>query len=377
MKILLIAPGASFHTIRWAERLMASGFEVVLYAQDNVVPKIGCKVWKKEWVQSENRRISPVRSLVKEYFQLRKILKAEDPDLVHLHWLLSPTALALSFIRGRTIVGTPWGSDILPTNEKDHWGVKQKIIYFFSLKKLVSRIDYFTCDADHLKARLVSLGAKKQTIQIIYFGTDGKNFGPEKRSSILRSTWGICEKDIAILSTRHFFPVYDIPTLIRAFCVIKKEFENTTLVLGGSGSELEALKSLIRMKGIENSVYFLGHLEDDDYERSIASADIYVSTSTSDGGLASSVAEAMSSQLPVVITQFGENEKWLDSGKNGLSFPIGDSDALAICIKTLILDSTLRNRMGINGRSTILKNLNPEVESIKLKNFYFQIKSIK
>ena len=40
-------------------------------------------------------------------------------------------------------------------------------------------------------------------------------------------------------------------------------------------------------------------------------SDIYVSTSLSDGGLAASTAEAMACELPVIITNFGVNSKWI------------------------------------------------------------------
>ena len=46
--------------------------------------------------------------------------------------------------------------------------------------------------------------------------------------------------------------------------------------------------------------------------------DIYVSTSLSDGGIASSTAEAMLCSRPVVITNAAENSNWVKDGSNGL-----------------------------------------------------------
>jgi len=373
MKILLIAPGASFHTIRWMERLQDSGFEVVLYAQDNVIPAGKFKVVKKSWSDNGGILKNPILNLFREYKALKNVIENELPDLIHLHWLFSPTAIALSFVRHKRIVGTPWGSDLLPTNEKSHWGRRQKLIYKISLKKIIRSIDHFTCDADHMKLRLIELGANPDSIEIVYFGTDSQIFSPQKRSHLLREKWGAISDDIVILSTRHFFPVYDIPTLIRAFCLVNRKFSNTFLVLGGGGDELENLKRQIADIGIEKRVRFLGHLENDEFVKSIASADIYVSTSTSDGGLASSVAEAMASQLPVVVTQFGENEKWINERNSGLSFPIGDSGVLAENLEKLILDPELRVSMGKAGRATVIEKLNPLAESLKLKDFYLHI----
>ena len=369
MKILFIAPGGSIHTLRWIERVEKSGFEVVLYAQDGIVPRADYTIYSKKFSTSKSG-VESIFSLVSEILRLKKIIQSEKPDIVHLHWMFSPSALATSFLRGQTIVATPWGSDILPTNEKVDWTFKQRFIYVLSLKRLVRKIDYFTCDAEHLKTRLIALGAAKNRIEIIYFGTDNMKFNPANRSIGMRETWGLKKGDLAILSNRNFYPVYDIHTLIRAFSDLHQNYKNLFLVLGGSGPELNSLKVEIMRRSLVDSVIFLGRLEDEDFATSVASADIYVSTSTSDGGLASSVAEAMASGIPVVIADFGENSEWVDSDNHGSSFTAGDSKDLSKKIEILINDPALRHQIGFSARAKIIRDLNPLDENEKLIKFY-------
>ena len=369
MKILFIAPGGSIHTLRWIERVQKSGSEVLLYAQDGIAPRADYQVYSKKLAITKSG-IHSIFSLVSEILLIRKIIQREKPDIVHLHWMFSSSAFATSFLRKQTIIATPWGSDILPTNEKMIWTFKQRFIYQLSLKRLVRNVDYFTCDAEHLKTRLVALGADKNRIEIIYFGTDNLKFNPANRSVGMRENWKLKEGDLAILSNRNFYPVYDIHTLIRAFSVLHQKYKNLFLVLGGSGPELDSLKETIAAKSLNDVVIFLQRLEDKDFATSVASADIYVSTSTSDGGLASSVAEAMASGVPVVITDFGENSKWLDKGSHGFSFAVGDSHDLSKKIEILINDPNLRNQMGSSARDKIIRDLNPLVESGKLMEFY-------
>jgi glycosyltransferase involved in cell wall biosynthesis len=369
MKILFVAPGASLHATRWIERAQKIGFEVVLFSQDGVVPKSNYRTITVDTLGIPKSN-NPILQLIKDVNALKRVIGSEVPDFVHIHWLFSPVALALSFVGNIKVVGTPWGSDILYTNEKESWNRKQRIIYKFSIKLLIKRIDYFTCDAAHLKDRLVKLGADKNLIQIVYFGTDASQFTPERRSDSCRKTWGLSNSDIAILSNRNLYKVYDIPTLIKAFKKVSERYKNVFLIVGGSGPELPNLEEQVKSQELQDKVRFLGKLEMGEFEASVASSDIYVSTSTSDGGLASSIAEAMASEVPVLVTDFGENSDWLEDGRNGFLFPVGGWESLAEKMIYLIENPSLRLAMGKSARQTVQLRLDPDFESQKLAEIY-------
>jgi L-malate glycosyltransferase len=375
-KILFIAPGDSPHTVRWIERTQNLDFEVVLLSQDGIVPKSSFPVVTLTDFGYEFSN-NPILNLMRSYFALKKIINYYNPDLIHLHWLFSPTALALSFIKDKIIIATPWGSDVLHTNEKNDWSLKTKTIYYFSIKRTISGINYFTCDGLHIKEKLLKLGVMEKNIKLIYFGTDSEFFSPKNRSEKLRESWGASGDKLVILSNRQLHKVYNIETMLYSFADLKLKFNNLILVIGGTGPEYEKLKELaIDLKIIEN-VVFLGILTNQEVANSVASCDVYVSTSTSDGGLASSVAEAMASAIPVIITDFGVNSLWLEHESAGFIFPIGDSKTLTKKIENLIVDLPLRKSLGTNGRRIVKERLNPNVESQKLKNFYLSLTKMK
>jgi L-malate glycosyltransferase len=372
MKILFVGPGSSIHMLRWIDRAESIGIDTLFYPSDGAIPNSKTRLVTKTHfgIRFTDR---PLFNLMLEIKFLRKLIKAEKPDLVHLHWLFSPTAFALSLIGRQKIVATPWGSDILYTNEKSDWNIRQKLIYKYSLKVLIRNINFFTCDADHLKNRLIELGAEEQNIEIVYFGTNSEIFTPLKRSDAFREKCNLKSDSVAILSNRNFYPVYDVATLVNAFKIVHDQYPNTYLILGGSGTELDNLQKLVAKLDLEGKVIFLGKLTDDELQVSVASSDIYVSTSTSDGGIASSVAEAMSSKLPVIITEFGENTKWLNGDHNGYSFEIGNVEQLAERIIALVKHPYIRQKMGIAGRQTVIKELNPANETLKLKKVYMKL----
>ena len=114
----------------------------------------------------------------------------------------------------------------------------------------------------------------------------------------------------------------------------------------------------------------MGKIENDEIPSFLSISDIYVSTSLSDGGLASSTAEAMACELPIIITDFGENKKWIHQGKNGCIFPMKNHIELSKNIIELIDNKNIRKRIGHDARSTILKHFNYKIELNKLDKIY-------
>jgi glycosyltransferase involved in cell wall biosynthesis len=97
---------------------------------------------------------------------------------------------------------------------------------------------------------------------------------------------------------------------------------------------------------------------------------VYVSTSTADAGIAASTAEAMATELPVVISDSAENGLWIDDGANGFLFPTGDATVLADRLQRLVEDPALRARLGRAGRATIIARNDYDGEMRKMDALY-------
>ena len=57
--------------------------------------------------------------------------------------------------------------------------------------------------------------------------------------------------------------------------------------------------------------------------------DIYISTSLSDGGLSASIAEAMSFERLIIISDNSDNKNWVKNKINGYLFKTSDFKELA------------------------------------------------
>jgi glycosyltransferase involved in cell wall biosynthesis len=190
------------------------------------------------------------------------------------------------------------------------------------------------------------------------------------KSTSFRKELGIPENNIIVLSNRGLSPIYDVKTFVLAAKHVLKENENVRFLIAGGGPLLQELQQLAQQLDISHKVTFLGRLSDEDFRLATGNADLYVSTSTSDGGLAASVAEAMSCGIPVVITEFGDNSKWLDDSTAGLSFNIGDDQKLASILLNLASNSELRTKLGNQGRKIISSRNNSKIEITKVVGLY-------
>jgi glycosyltransferase involved in cell wall biosynthesis len=138
----------------------------------------------------------------------------------------------------------------------------------------------------------------------------------------------------------------DYPTLFRALKIIKEQMPIKLLILG-DGPLLKKLKKMASSLTIEDSVTFLGFI--DDPFSIIRASDAYVMSSIVEG-LPTTLIEAMACGVPVVSTraEYGPEEIIID-GKIGLLVDIGDYEGLAKAIISLLRDDQLSYEFSIRG----------------------------
>lgn len=296
--------------------------------------------------------------------QVRRFLRKLRPDLLHAHYV-GFNGLVAALSGYRPFVVTAWGSDVLIAGTRPN----TRPLVRFTLK----RADLITCDAEHMRLAIKSLGVQESLIRIIHFGTDTELFNPTKKSFDLRKKLGFDDSP-TIISLRSLEPIYDIATLIHSMPFILKEVPNARLLIIGDGSEKENLMALATRLGVEKQTTFLGFLPQERVIEYLLSADVYVSTSLSDAGLAASTAEAMACALPVVITDSAENRLWVQDGKNGYIVPTRHPEALAAKISYLLKSPDLRTRLGVAARKTVLERNNYHTEMAKMEDIYREVR---
>ena len=130
-----------------------------------------------------------------------------------------------------------------------------------------------------------------------------------------------------LLSTRNFEPLYNVACVLRAFARVQARHPDASLVLVGSGSQEDALRTLAAQLALRH-VTFTGRVWPAEIAHFYADADIYLQAPSIDN-MPLSVLEAFASGLPVVSTDVGGVPAILTDGVHGLLAPDDDAEVLA------------------------------------------------
>lgn len=350
MHILFIADASSPHSYRWVKYFSEVQGNSITWCSfaENTMPKINNVKFKKL------EKSSPF----KLFKSIRYISKA-SPDIIHVHYLGWNGLLSLFFPR-IPIILTAWGSDIVFNSKK--WIMK------FLIKKMIKRSRLITCDALHLKDRMIELGSDENKIKIIMFGIDENSFISKREPFDLNNN-----TKYVVGSIRNLHPVYDIITLLKAAKIILETRNDVIFNIAGSGPDLQALKEFVDKNALNKEIQFLGRLDSTELLNFYDNLDIYVSTSLSDGGIASSTAEAMLCSRPVVITNAAENSNWVKDGSNGRLFECKDYKELSKIIIHLLDNKENAISLGGKAKQTIINRNLYTNEMNKMQLIYKKI----
>jgi glycosyltransferase involved in cell wall biosynthesis len=167
-----------------------------------------------------------------------------------------------------------------------------------------------------------------------------------------------------ILNTRGHKPVYDQATLVRAVARLKVRGVPCHVTFAHA-ERVETTRQLVREAGIEDVTTFIPGYAADELPALLAAADVYVSSSLSDG-TSISLLEAMATGLFPVVSDIPANRPWVEHGCNGLLFPVGDDAALADRLEEALARPDLRAVAAPRGRERVLKDGEAQASADKL-----------
>ena len=362
MKIAFLAGANVIHSVRWIKFFTDRGHEIIWLSFAPPIPEAEELVSKTKFYEIKPSPLTDIngrfalRHLPGTVSQIKKILEENKPDILHVH-SAGTYGLAAALADFHPAVLTPWGSDVLLG------GLVRKLVLMF----VVGRADAYTCDGENTFQKLIGLGAEREKIHLIRFGTDVEKFCPAKSTALSAK-----RRAIRVVSLRSLIPIYDIETLIRATAIVVKSSPNIEFIIAGDGNQKNYLANFAQNLNLTryDLVRFVGKINNEELPALLRSADIYVSTSLSDSGLSASTAEAMATGLPVIVTDTGDNKEWVE---NEFVIPIKSPEILAEKIIALVKDGKLRGGQGIRNRQIIEEKNNYLVEMTKVEKLYEDI----
>jgi glycosyltransferase involved in cell wall biosynthesis len=190
--------------------------------------------------------------------------------------------------------------------------------------------------------------------RVVYVGVEPIERSPEDRKRY-RKELGIGDEERVILGIGRLTPQKGFDYAIKAIARLAVRGANAKLVIVGGGDNAFYRQIALR-EGIAESVVFLGFR--DDVRGLLQAADIFWLTSRSEG-IPNTMLEAMAAKVPVVAFDIAGVAE-VCNGSNSILVPYEDLDALVDATYTLIKDPSLRDRIGENGRDTVLKDFTIE-----------------
>jgi glycosyltransferase involved in cell wall biosynthesis len=141
----------------------------------------------------------------------------------------------------------------------------------------------------------------------------------------------------------------DHQSLIRAIAKMKKSGVVADLTIVGDGPESVALNALAVELGVDNQIRFIGY--SNDIWSYLSKSKIFILPSRIEPfGIV--VLEAMAAGVPIIATRADGPSSLIEDGSNGILIPIGDIDAMAKAIISLLGDQDLCLRLSEAGLKT-------------------------
>ena len=144
--------------------------------------------------------------------------------------------------------------------------------------------------------------------------------------------------------------------------------ENVGLVWVGDGPLADDAALAARQLGISHRVFWAGVQAD--VRPWLAMADVVVSSSKSEA-FPLNVLEAMAMCKPVVATCVGGTSEAMTSGADGILVPSEKPEELSRAIEALLIDASMRKRLGEKARLRVKEAFNLEAMVDQYESLYF------
>jgi glycosyltransferase involved in cell wall biosynthesis len=238
-----------------------------------------------------------------------------------------------------------WGSDVLVFPRK-----------YFPLKPLVTysikKADVVVVDSDVQKEAAIELGcARQKIVKFPWVSLNGFSRNQKQRAKI-RKEFRWSDDDVVVISLRHHKSIYGVEYLINAIPYMLNENKSIKFLILGEGPLTEIFKLRVDKFIKSGEVKFIGTVPHENIADYLSAADIYVSTSFSDGASAS-LLEAMACSLTPVVTEINGNKEWIRDGMNGLLVPVANSKSIAEKILMLASNHKLRKTLQVKAEETV------------------------
>lgn len=357
MKILYVTSKGGIHDYRFLVKLVKD-YDVLLlhYAADDLIPEIKNLYPLKVISQKPFFKAFPIASHLRHF---KKIVKDFNPDIVHTGYVWQVGVLA-AYADVHPHLSMPWGSDVL---------IEPGRRYF--IRRMVSRVlrncDHIQCDAEFVKSKIMNdYEVSSDKITVFPWGIDRSQFKPQNKNEC-RKKLDIPPEKFVIIYNRYLEKVYGVNYMLQAYNKFAEGRDDILLLIASDGSMKNEILNFISTSKLQTKAKLVGSLPNSDMPYILNTADVYISTSLSDGS-SLSLLEAIACGLGIVVTDVPSIKEWV-SDQNGI---VVERKNIKQITDALVTYYSNRDLIGMHG----LKNIQIAKERADWDKNYLKLKDI-
>ncbi len=297
------------------------------------------------------------------YKQLKKVVKAETPDLIVAYLTRAEfIARLVGWFNDVPVVGT-FVNDLYSKTYNRHlsWSAKQLVQLFKTVNKFTSKICIgFIANSEAIKqANSKYLDIPPHKIKVINRGRDSlkilsRNFKESKNGSL------------QFVNVSRLFPVKNQKNLIIAFKKFLEKYPSATLHIIGDGPLREQLAEIIAKNNLHNNVFLLG--ERKDVPQILSKYDCFVFPSLVEG-FSGALVEAMFAGVPVLASNIPQNREAITHLQTGYLFAGESIEEIEKALLWYKHNISTANQFAIKAHQFAKENFEQENIVVKLENY--------
>ena len=285
--------------------------------------------------------------------QLRRLLDAQPPDVLHSHGYKCDMASLFSRLKTARVTTVHGWCGRTPRERLYEWlGVQCQ-----------KRMDAVVALCEDYRQRLIRRGVSTQRVHVVPVGIDPAAIPSGRRD--FRQEWGVGGHETLVVQVGRLSPEKAPHLFVEVAARLSGRLPNTRFALAGDGPLMPRLQTaVVRLSG---RVLLAGYvMEVGDVLRA---ADVVLNCSTTEG-LPGALLEAGAMGVPAVATAVGGVPDIIQDGVTGILCPPGDVEAIKAAVARLIEDTELRENMGAAARERVERVFGVEACTERLIQVY-------
>jgi glycosyltransferase involved in cell wall biosynthesis len=201
---------------------------------------------------------------------------------------------------------------------------------------------------------LVAAGARPERVHVVGNGAVPERYGDAARAAAvaLRHRWGLAAAAFALGFVGYMRPWHRLDLVLDV--MLRPGFEDLVLVLMGRGPALQPLQELAAARGLQARVLALGEVPPDLLPAHVLACDGALIPAINGYASPLKLFDSLAAGVPTVAPDQPNLRETVQHGRTALLFPPGDADALADCLRQLVVDRAFAHRLGAAGRDELL-----------------------